>query len=444
MKTLFALLQSQSARRLRGIASAQLFNQLTTVVAQLALVPVLLHAWGKETYGIWLLLSALPTYLTFSDLGFTLVAKNEMLMQVAGGSREAALRTFHSVFALLNLIVPGLVVVSVLLILSVDLSALMKLGGYQVSDARLVIVLLLLNVLAYQYFLLICGGVRCENRIAAEATWGASSRLGEAAILASAALLGGNLIVAAAVTLGNRLLFCLAMYAWMRRKSPWLWLGHQKADRVEVRRLLHPALAFMLMPISQALLIQGPILIIGALINPVAVVTFATTRTLTRVGTAASSMLNGTLQGEYGHAFGRGDAAALGRVFRFHQICSLVLVPVYCLFMWVLREPMMRLYTHGQVGVVGTFYALMLLTVSAEMLWASVSNLLTSVNFHSAFAQIQLATAVVGMGLCYAMTSAWQLNGAAAAMLAVHSFTLLVSHLLRHGVRLPQRDLAGA
>ncbi|EZP70031.1 Membrane protein involved in the export of O-antigen and teichoic acid-like protein [Sphingomonas paucimobilis] len=434
-------LSTQAGRRLSRVMSAQFLNQATTIILQIGLVPVLLYAWGKQSYGVWLLLSAVPTYLTFSDFGFTLIAKNEMLMQVAGGRREEALRTFHSVFALLNLVMPCLIGLSVLLICSVDLSHALNLGEYANGDARAVLILLLLNVVSYQYFLLICGGVRCENRLAMEASWGALSRLAEGLAVAGSALLGGGLVAAAAAALITKLLGSVGLYLWLRKASPWLSLGHAKSSAAEIKRLLKPALAFMLMPISQSMLIQAPLMIIGVLIGPAAVVTFATTRTLARTGTAITNLLNGTVQGEYSIAFGRANHAMLHKVLRYHQRAGLAAIIAFSVPLYLFRDPLMRLYTHGQVSAVDPFFLMVILTVAAEMMWSSIATPLSSINRHVTFANLSLLISLAGIGLCYVFTLHFGLNGAAAAMLTVHGAILVLSQALRHAIRLPHPPL---
>ena len=92
-------LRRSLAGRLGRNLAAQLYNQTATLLIQLVLIPVLIFAWGIETYGVWLVLTALAAYLALSDLGLTFVAKNEMAMQAAAGDRENAVATFHSVFA---------------------------------------------------------------------------------------------------------------------------------------------------------------------------------------------------------------------------------------------------------------------------------------------------------------------------------------------------------
>src|SRR5258708_12568362 len=77
-------------------------GQVVTAIIQLGTVPVLLHGWGAAKYGDWLLLSAVPSYLGLSDMGFGTASGSDMTMRVAAGDREGAVRTFQSSWALLT------------------------------------------------------------------------------------------------------------------------------------------------------------------------------------------------------------------------------------------------------------------------------------------------------------------------------------------------------
>ena len=71
----------------RGLA-ANIGGMGVTLLIQLVSVPVFLAAWGVPTYGEWLVLSAVPTYVALSDLSFSSVAGNSMVMLVAQGKRD--------------------------------------------------------------------------------------------------------------------------------------------------------------------------------------------------------------------------------------------------------------------------------------------------------------------------------------------------------------------
>ena len=89
------------SRLIRGIGASAL-GPIVTSAIQLGSVPLLLHAWGVAKYGDWLLLSAIPSYLTFSGLGFGDSSGSEMTMSVAGRDRAGALATFQSSWVLLQ------------------------------------------------------------------------------------------------------------------------------------------------------------------------------------------------------------------------------------------------------------------------------------------------------------------------------------------------------
>jgi hypothetical protein len=71
-------------------------SRLAGTIIQLVQVPVFLHFWSKTLYGEWLIIIAIPSYLTFSSIGFGSVAGNEMTMLMARGEQDAALRVFQS------------------------------------------------------------------------------------------------------------------------------------------------------------------------------------------------------------------------------------------------------------------------------------------------------------------------------------------------------------
>lgn len=414
-------LDRATAFRLGRTLSAQAYGQIVTVVVQLALVPLLLGAWGTRVYGSWLLLSAIPFYLTFSDFGFTFVAKNEMVMAVAAGRREAALRTFQSIFALLCVGIPVLLLASGVIVLSVDVAALLSIDAVSGGVVRGVLLLLVSNVLLYQLFLLICAGIRAENRPASEAMWAASARLGEGAAVALAVLLGGGVMAAAAAMVGSRVLFLVAGYRWLRRLSAWLRFGLGHADRGELRRLRSPALAYMAMPIAQALLIQGPVLVIGGTLGAVAVVVFSTSRTLARLGTAGINMINNSVISEYSALAGARNSAGFARLFRMQLAVTTIATLAYAAAVLVLAPFALPLLTHDAVAVVQPFFLLVVIGVVAEMLWSAAFTPIAAENRHRAVTLAFVVAAVVGLAVCKPLIGWFGLGGAALAVLAPHA-----------------------
>src|SRR5579863_810410 len=82
--------------------SATAVGPVITALVQLISVPAFLRAWGPHLYGEWLVMSAVPAYLSFTDIGFGSVAGNDMAMRVAGSDYVGALKTFQSTLLLVG------------------------------------------------------------------------------------------------------------------------------------------------------------------------------------------------------------------------------------------------------------------------------------------------------------------------------------------------------
>ena len=421
-----------TVRRLGLTLSANAYGQVVTIAVQVALVPLLLRAWGTEVYGAWLLLSAVPFYLTLSDFGFTFVAKNVMVMEVAAGRRTAALGTFQSVFALLCLVLPVLMLASVVVILKVPLPA--ALGAVAPGAARRVLVLLVGNVLLYQFFLLVCAGIRAENRPAHEASWAASARLGEGVAVALAALAGGGPAAAAAAMVACRVAFVAAGYRWLQSEAAWLRLGFAHASRAEVRRLAGPALAYMALPLGQALLLQGPVIVVGGALGAVAVVAFSTARMVARLGTALVNMINNSVVSEYSALAGAGDAAGFARLLRAQTAVTATAIAAYAAGVLAFGPLVLPWLTHGAVRATWPFFAIVVLGVAAEMTWSALFTPLAAVNRHRGVAAWFALVALGGVAGCWLIAPWLGASGVAGAVLAAHlAMAMLCAMAVRRG-----------
>jgi O-antigen/teichoic acid export membrane protein len=421
---------------------AQIYAQASGILIQLALVPVLIHAWGTTLYGTWLLLTAVPFYLTFSDFGFTFIAKNEMVMAVAAGDRAAAVRTFQSVFVMLSCAIPVVFLAMAGPPFLLDLSRLLSLHGYPNDQARKVFAVLVLNVALYQYFPLLCGGIRAENRPATEAMLAATSRLCEGMMIAIVALFGGNLLHAATAALANRVVFLCITYIWMRRLSPWVDLGWSHARLDEIKRLFHPALAYMFMPLAQAVMIQGPVLVIGNLLDPATVVIFSTSRTLARLGTAGTNMLTNSFVTEFAARAGQGDRVGFAALFRTELMLCGLAIGGYVAGIFLLDDRLMQLFTHGRVAIIEPFFGMIVAGVVAEMIWATLFTPISAVNRHRSTTYTYFVLCIAGIVLCYVLTARFGLIGASAYVLLVNAIMIPVTAVVSRPSRLLQAHAA--
>ena len=413
---------------------AQIYSQLVTIVVQLALIPTLLHAWGDERYGIWLMIAAVPTYMTFSDFGFTFIAKNEMVMAVTRGDRVAATTTFHSVFALLCLISPVLLVLAAVVVGCVDLASVVDLGGYPASRVRLALFALIFDVFLYQQLLLLCSGVRCTTGAAIETVIAASSRLAEGLVIGGIALCGGDMVMAALAVVINRCLFLAGVYAMLRWRAPWLKLGFAHATRSEVRRLLRPSVSYMLVPTALAFAIQGPTLIVGSIIGPVAAVVYSSSRTLARMGTSAMNMLNYSFQPEYAEVWERGDRVQFRSMISLHLRLAALGLLAFVLVILAFDQKLIGLLTSHHVKIVQPFFRVLVFAVCAEMAWSVAFAPLSGINRHTRSGYVFFAASCFAIALTYPLTALFGLTGAVCAIAGIHVVMLVTTSVSLTGI----------
>src|ERR1039457_4227257 len=84
-------MDSHVKRRLVWSFLSSWVARISSTVIQLVQLPVFLHYWTMPLYGDWLIVSAVPTYLSFSTTRFGTVAGNQMTMMVARADPARAL-----------------------------------------------------------------------------------------------------------------------------------------------------------------------------------------------------------------------------------------------------------------------------------------------------------------------------------------------------------------
>jgi O-antigen/teichoic acid export membrane protein len=400
--------------------TAQLYNQLVTIGIQLVQVPLLLAVWGADRYGGWLVLYAIPSYLTLSDFGFTIVAKNNMVMCAAAGDRAGMLRVYHSVFCLLLIATAVIGGMAVAAIEAFPIAGLMDLGPIRESSAKFVLLTLAANVIANQFFLLFCAAVRASGRPAAEVMWGATGRLLEGVATVAAAYLNKSVESAALAILVLRSAWVVAIWAWLRLVAGGIQLGLAEASFAEIRKLANPSFSYSLLGLAQAIAIQGPILILGAVATAQDTAMFSTSRTLARIGTSVANVVNYSFSPEYSRLNGTGDSARFTRLERIHLVIGVAGILLYSFSLWWAGAWLMQAWTHHQIAVVYPFFGLLNAAVAAEMFWGCCFTPLAAVNRH-----VQLSYVFVALTVACAAPAYWWATWAGATGIAI---SLLILH----------------
>jgi len=433
-------LGSSLYRRLAKGLGAQGFGQAVQVFIRVAEVPLLLGFWGSQLYGEWLMLSAIPTYLSISDGGFATAACREMTMRSGAGDRRGALAVFQSTWLLLIAvsIAAGLLVFG--FVEMAPLEGWLGFSALKGLEIKIVLLLLVTHILVGFQGGLLNGGFWVAGKYPRGMTLQALTQLLEFGGLAAAVALSGGPVQAASGYLVGRIVGTGLMWIGQRRACPWLRYGFANASFSELRQLAGPALASLSFPLGNALNIQGIRLVVGFALGPPAVALFTPLRTLSRLAMQPRAIINRLIQPELGFAHGAKNFGLFRRLFaRSCQLalwgCLAALLAVGVGAHWIFPA-----WTDGNLPMDWPTYTLLLAGVLVNSIWYTALMIPYATNRHGRIA-IWYALIYGGsaFGLAYLGAISAGLAGAALTLLLVE--TVMAAIVLRASLRMAQMGL---
>ena len=410
-------MDSGTKRRLIWGFLSNWVSRLSSTLIQLIQLPVFLHFWSVPLYGEWMIVSSVPTYLSFSSLGLGSAAGNQMTMMVARGDREGALRVFQSSFWLVAGSCSMMVLVLSGMLYSLPAARLLHISNISETDTKWIIFYLGLSLLLGQLEQLMQAAYRCIGRYAFGSFVKSLLSLSAFAFTLVAVALHQGPRVTALVYAAANLAGTLFLAVLTKRQIPWIGFGWKHLSVTEVRALVRPALAFMCLPVGNALNLSGTQMAVNYALGPSAVVVFAAARTISRAALQMVQLMNFTFEPEISIAFGGGKIDLTRTLHRracqFALIVALIIViGLITVGPWILTH-----WSRGHVPPSRGLLSILLLVVLVFSLWSTSSTLMMATNQHQKMAVVYIIATAVTCIVCFFFASWKGLYGAAAALL---------------------------
>lgn len=421
------------ARRVIRAFGANAYEQLVTVIVQLAGVPVLLHAWGAQQYGEWLMLAALPSYLSLSGLGLSQSASNDMTARVARGDFAGAAQIHKSLFALMWGITAIALILCMAAIAAMPLNTWLHLTHLDAHAVQLVAWCLAAEALVAQPNGVTHSGFRASGQEALHVSVTCTVRLLQHMTVWIAALIGYGPLVAAAAFLLVRVVGTVGLATYLARRHPWL-----RASAVHfsvLKGLVRPALANLTVPLGQAVNVQGMVLVVGAVLGPVSVVAFSTARTLTRLTVQVVAAVSNAVEPELARSLGRGDRPMMKKLFLHLVRTSLWLALSVALGLLLFGPQLLVAWTRGKLVVDTTLFGFLVSCAAASVLWFGAFSAVKSANAHLRASMLYLLSSGAAVAVGYAALRSTQLLWTAGASLLVVD-ALMSGYAMQAAVRL--------
>lgn len=420
-------------RRLLKGAGATALGPIITAAIQLGPVPFLVHSWGAAKYGDWLVLSAIPSYLSLSDLGFGDASGSDMTVRVAAGDRAGALKTFQSSWALLMGLSLLVFALAGSLVWWFPWQSWLHLSSVSSHEAATILFVFATYIIATQQNGILESGFRCDGNFATGTFFIMMVRFTEAFSALGMGLLTGKLLWVALTFLLVRIAATISFALLLRRKSPWLKLGLRYADKQRVKELLAPAMGFVALPLGYAISLQGFTILIGALLGPVSVTIFSTLRTLTRFNFQILNVIGWTVWPELSAAFGAKNIPLARRLHRHAYQAGLAISVLSGALLWLIGPTLYGLWIRHAVAFDATCFHILILVTFANSLWYTSSVVPMSTNAHHRIALSLVAFSTGSLLVARMLIPALGLPGAAWSLLLID--VLMIVLVLRTSLR---------
>ncbi|MEI9980888.1 MAG: polysaccharide biosynthesis C-terminal domain-containing protein [Edaphobacter sp.] len=392
-------------------------GKLASTIIQLIQVPVFLHFWSVPLYGEWMIVTAIPNNLSFTNVGFGTVAGNEMTMMVARNDHEGALSVFQSCWWLIILICSVTILLLSGTLYFLPAARLLHLTHVSEIDTKWIIFYLGISVLVGQLEYLLQSAYRSVGRYPFGSFMKTLFSLAAFASTLVAVAVGCGARITALVFAGTNVLCTIILCLMVRRDIPWVKFGWAHAGFEEIRKLTRPAIAYMGFPLGNSLSLNGSLLAVGYALGPVAVVVFGTARTVSRVALQMTQMVNSTFEPEMSLAYGARNYDLTRTLLRRACQLALIVAFVIVLAMMTIGPWFLTHWTSGHVPPSRTLLSILLLVVIFYALWSTSATLMLSTNQHQRLAMYYIVGTSISCVFCYLFARVWGLYGAAAALL---------------------------
>lgn len=377
---------------------ANMFGIGVQLLNQIVLVPFYILFWGNELYSDWIVISALTTIFSMSDVGLNNVIQNCFSIRFSENKFNDCNSLLTNNYILVAVTLLATLLGSVMFVGVWDITEVMSLHFLSRIEASFVF--LTLNV---KVFIGMFSGI--ENAIY-RATHNASISvyMDQIGNLVVALLTLGCIILKTPVTtmcvfICLPQLFILVIKHFHIKHYYNYHFSLSNADWLLFKSILLPSFSFMSFPLGNTIVLQGYTLVVNRYFGADPVVLYNTTRTLCNFIKTLLGTLQNAVWPEYSIAYGKGDFSLMRHLHR--KILKVTVLTSTCsaFGLLVFGPFIFKIWTHNAVEFSYSLMGVYIAALFVESLWTSSSVTLMATNNHSKLGVVYIFASIIGISL---------------------------------------------
>jgi O-antigen/teichoic acid export membrane protein len=383
-------------KKVKSNLGANIYAQIVGAGYHILMVPLFLTFWSIELYGEWLVLTALPSYISLSNMGLMNVAQNNMTISMAVGDVKAAKRHLDNVWGAQLAISILLFILVLLIVLCVDFTKLFNLSLISSYEANWVFLIFSLFAMLSLQMGIFGAIYRAVGKNARGVLVLNTNRLLSIVAMALALYAGVKSIIGIAVIMCT-VFFLGAIFLFIdtAKHAPDLRPGIRYFDIGDIKKVIPDGMAFMAFPFGRAITNQGMLLLVNALMNSSFVVLLATLRTLVNTAFQLSNTISLSTWPVFSEAHGKGDYEGIRRLLTFSSALGFWTGISVAIILWIIGPQLLEWWTRGEVIVGRGLLSIFIIAIVFNATWYSASTIFSANNTHQRLAIIFLVTSCI-------------------------------------------------
>lgn len=416
------------ARRLLGGVAANALGKLWVLLTQVVAVPVLTARWGGDSYGIWLMLTTIPTFLSLSDFGLGSAATVEITKQHVTGDQYASQGIFQSTWLFVT--AASILVATIIFVVALCAPPFRTPQPPHVGSLTLNTILIAVYSIAVVQTQLISIVYRSTGRYASGTFLLDTLTLVESIFYISVAAIGANITLTIVAMLAARVLLLIVYYFRSQHPQPWITIGFAHATLAQIKQLATPSAAALMLTMANALALQGVISTLGATAGATAVAAFATARFIARAPLQMTSLVSRATLPELTRAQHSDNRQLTIKLLMLNVGSAMAVSVPATLALLILTPALVAILSHGTLKTDISIAMPIVLASLFNSLWTTLATPLIATNRYTTLAATYLLANGVVVFVPFlapktaVLTTSWTIFFAELMCVALVAFTL--------------------
>ena len=364
----------------KNFASLSL-NHGVIIIIHLVLVPLFLTFWNLEIYAEWILISTIPTILSFGEFGLTSYGLNLVVIEYNQNRKNKANFVCQNIVYFVSTIIFSCALIGLLLNYILDFQKIFDIASVKKDELSLVIIFVVLRYLLFSNLKFLVGLFRINHKFHLSIYLQSIFLVSEMILIVFTLFLGGHILEVSFVSLVNYIIALMISCFLVKKEFTWLQIINFKNVNFSfIKKIFYPSISFMTGNSSKAILTQGTIIFLNLFSNDISLVLYNSMRLIIGGSKQFINILTISFQPEITIDYAKKNIKKILQKFKFlfkyNFYISCIIAIALILF---LKEPFL-IWTKGSVEWDFNFFIFFLVASYIDWLSIPVSSIPYSLN----------------------------------------------------------------